>query len=93
MAYKKICMLDRVYHGLGGIITYHFCCFECCKSLLVKIPDIYENMNNLIRPELYIIMIIKLNYIVCIKCDVFINDNLWIKEKPDLQNLLNAVEN
>ena len=85
MAYKKICMLDRVYHGLGGIITYHFCCFECCKSLLVKIPDIYENMNKFVRSELYVIVINNSMF--------FVNDNLWLKEKPYLQNLLNAVEN
>ena len=90
MAYKKICMLDRVYHGLGWIITYLFCCFECCKRLLVKIPDIYENMNKFVRSELYIIVINKFKYINSM---FFVNDNLWIKEKPYLQTFLNAVEN
>ena len=81
MAYKKICMLDRVYHGLGWIITYLFCCFECCERLLVKIPDIYENMNRLkVR-------------IIDYYATFFVNDNLWIKEKPYLQSFLNAVEN
>ena len=76
MAYKKICMLDRVYHGLGWIITYLFRCFECCKRLLGKIPDIYENMNRF-KVRIIDYFNIKLKYIIYDwNAKFFVNDNL-----------------